>query len=252
ESVELIGEITYLDVDKRAELLSNLHAEYIQNIQKSALSFGERKMVNIDLEFSFISKGFILETAVSEIQRLTLFFDDEMRYDYDNIDLKLMGRYIGEGLLFIPFKRNANWQDRSIESYIGAPNLGRISKIHLKIQYSTPQTEICIHDVASNCLIIVHGSAHLRYGGNTKIRLSDGLWTTASKSINPDKAFCPIKYSQIENGDTFCECSKCKNCFSADELIATFATLEKNCPLCRELWENWVVYTAVNEPNKPT
>jgi hypothetical protein len=63
------------------------------------------------------------------------------------------------------------------------------------------------------------------------------------KLINKDKAYCPITLENINEGDEYCECTRCNNCFLADSLKTAFTKSAKKCPLCRETWSNLIIYT---------
>jgi phage FluMu protein Com len=72
--------------------------------------------------------------------------------------------------------------------------------------------------------------------------LTPSHWTSSTKLISPDKAYCSISLENINEGDEYCECVKCNNCFLAESLKTSFTHLAKKCPLCRETWTNWIVY----------
>jgi hypothetical protein len=127
--------------------------------------------------------------------------------------LKCVGTRIADNLLYIPFNTHGNWKDTSIDSYIGAANLSIIDKARMKIEYTTPQSHICIYSVTSNTLWYNCDSAGVGFEGPAEIQLWQEIKKNMSKKIYPDKVFCPIRHSKIKEGNTFCECNKCKNCF---------------------------------------
>lgn len=69
------------------------------------------------------------------------------------------------------------------------------------------------------------------------------IWTNSIKPVPDAKNFCDIAYDEIGEGAEYCECAKCHNCFSANHFKAIFETMAENCPLCRNSWTNWVIYT---------
>lgn len=68
-------------------------------------------------------------------------------------------------------------------------------------------------------------------------------WTSEDRPLEVEKSECPILYTPIGAGDTYCSCSVCKNCFGAEALKEALKTGGDHCPMCRGGWTNWVVYT---------
>jgi hypothetical protein len=174
--------------------------------------------------------------------------------------LRMVAKKINENVLYIPYNRERDWKDRSVESYADGLNHSAIDSVQMKIDFSVPQTTIGVYGIFCNEFICRNGLGGLRFGYNGTIHLLDnwerlnmpgvGLpmtkpaieWVKSVKPVPEGKTFCPIAHDDIQEGNEYCECSHCHNCFFAEGIKSMFETMKRECPLCRTAWTNWVIY----------
>jgi hypothetical protein len=219
-----------------------------------------------------ISKGYVLEGPIDTLEELSLHFNHMEAYKLNQATLSVLGRRLGPNLLYIPFNQDIPLEMNEFQAYQGALNHNRIDNIRMRIKQSQA-TEQCftIHSLCLNRILYLGGMAgaattpffEQTYDVTTPIPVVNPViraptqtatptWTNENKVINPDKSTCPINYEEITEGMQYCECSKCKNCFIKDALARHFEAgttpSARKCPICRDPWTNWVIYTNTAEP----
>jgi hypothetical protein len=262
----------FLDTVQRREMAQQ------QNIRDPVQYFQTLKCINhqrntdysIDMTLlDGISKGYVLEGPIDTLEKLTLYFNNIEMYKLNQATLSVLGRRLGPNLLYIPFNQDIALETNTFEAYQGAVNHARIDNIRLKIKQSqATENTFTIHSLCLNLICYntgMAGPATTPIFENTydfatapfpvvraPAQIVDIRWINENKVINPEKATCPINYEEITQGMQYCECSKCKNCYIKDALARHFegktTPSARKCPMCRETWSNYVIYTNAVAP----
>jgi hypothetical protein len=278
DEIRLIN--TYKFVENTRALLEQQCELPIQQFQGGDYEFQEQTEMRIRCNFDLLCKGFFINGNIDNISNITLKLNNHTRYSYNTALIHYACKRINSNTLYIPFNPGANWMENTFSSYEGSLNTSRIDNMEMIINFNRPERKIGLYAINNNTLRILHGMAGLRMGGGLmnspadsvaretftpmtftpmirpshSIGISSGViqmnWTSSTKIISPDKAYCSISLENINEGDEYCECAKCNNCFLAESLKTSFTHLAKKCPLCRETWTNWIVYE--NSENNET
>lgn len=213
--------------------------------------------VNASL-FDGISKGYVFEGPIDTLEEITLYINGQEDYKLNQASLPVFSRRISENLVYIPFNQDYPLETNSFEAYQGAFNHNRVDSARIKIKLSQQTNETFkIHSLCLDRTFYATGMAgpagtptlEQTYDVSQNVTIvhpvSGTIWSTQNKVINPEKALCPIEHDDITEGMEYCECSRCNNCYKKTALFTHFHTMptSKKCPMCREPWSNWVIYT---------
>jgi hypothetical protein len=270
----------HLDTVQRREMAQQQNirdpVQYFQTVNCINHQRNTEYGIDITLLDGF-SKGYILEGPIDTLEELTLYFNNIETYKLNQATLCVLGRRLEPNLLYIPFNQDIALETNTFEAYQGAINHNRIDNVRMKIKQSeATENTFTIHSLCLNRIWYLGGMAgpattpifENTYDFNTAphrvvrapAQIVDIRWTNENKVINPEKATCPINYEEVTEGMQYCECSKCKNCYIKDALVRHFEgttrSSARKCPMCREPWSNWVIYTnavaPAPEPAVPT
>lgn len=258
-SVKLVSSDKYLDSEDRRNLARSNTILPIQQLEGNTMRLNEETHITTMLSIKGNCKGYFIYGDINNIQNITLKYDRNIRYSYSKLMLRLVSKRISDTLLYIPYDINTDWKNRDIVTYRSSFNhSNNVYSISMDIQFSSPQTKIGIYGLRFNNLIITNGLATLQdvtsgyihstgdfYGDSSNTGL---IWNTAIKRIFIDKSYCSITHDNIVEGNEYCECTSCRNCFIAEQLKTYFTSARfRNCPLCRQVWANYTVYTNNDE-----
>jgi hypothetical protein len=229
-----------------------------------------------------LMKGVFLEGRFQDILGVEVLSNNNQVFFYNRQALRMVAQSVREDYVFVPFYRDAAYTDPRTESYVGAlydeePVTIIItycaprgsSTLHAllannvvyldgmcgyRFPVETPQPgNIEVLDITtSGARFLMDPMA--TWGRNNVTPLIDPMatwgrnnvtpltWTTATRSLNPERSTCPITYEAIA-GD-FCECERCHHAFDATA-FQNYATSRSpvSCPTCRAPWTFFVVYS---------
>ena len=255
--IHLIAEYAHLQVSTRNNLLHNGENCAIQQLHGNTISFPETDRLLLKLNLNLLTKGYFIVGDIDPIEHIALYINRNERYSYNRHMIQFIGHRIATDILYIPFNRSENWQDIRFKSYSGGLTQGRMNNIEMKIEYSCPVRNIGIYAMCANILNAYRIGTIRFIDENSTIELVNGsltveqvlqiVWKYDHKSINPYKNICPISCDEIKEGDQYCECSTCHNCFQADSMKKVLYTAKQLCPLCRKDWANWTIYTNIKD-----
>lgn len=266
----------HLDTVPRREMAQQQNirdpVQYFQTLKCINRQGNTEYSIELTTLFDGISKGYVLEGPIDTLEEISLHFNHMEAYKLNQATLSVLGRRLGPNLLYIPFNQDVPLETNTFEAYQGALNHVRVDNIRMGIKQSQA-TEQCftIHNLCLNLIRYNTGMAgavnipifERTYDVTAEppapipVVIAPGgpivpiTWTNENKVINPEKATCPINYEEITEGMQYCECLKCKNCYIKDALARHFegktTPASRKCPMCREQWSNWVIYTNTDE-----
>lgn len=226
-----------------------------------------------------LCKGYIIEGPVERLTRLCYSLNNNRLYDYSQAGLHTFGTKLNDRMLYLPFNMDAPLLSNRISSFHGGVNHNRIDDLQIYMELSEPGT-FNVHAVCANALrtqgsmgcayfdseeelmkgkpsapvnplplsgpFLIEPTLAIRAGRAPPVPTT--TWAAEQKLIDPERNVCPILYDTIAAGAEYCTCAVCNNNFTAAALKHHLVTnSRKNCPMCREPWMRWVVYT-----NSPT
>jgi hypothetical protein len=213
-------------------MLTTDYNEYIQTIESQYINI-LYKTDMINLGFTSISKGFMIEGDIEDLKEIKFYCNNEIRYEYDQIDLELYAEKIHKDLLYIPFNNNYSYTDKSTESFIGSINLDIFNSIKLVLLFDTfkKSINIGIHSLSLN-LMKMHSLEREYFD----IKYDESFINC--KKINLEKNNeCPISYDKFTANCSYIYCKQCKYNFLAEHT----KKLNK-CPMCKFDWYKPKIY----------
>jgi hypothetical protein len=222
-----------------------------------------------------LCKGYIIEGPIEQLRRVTYMLNNNRLYDHAESGLLTFGLKLNDRMLYLPFNMDEPLLSNAIGSFRGGVNHNRIDDVTIYMELSEP-CAFSVHAVCANALRTQGGmgcayfdseealmagkpsapvnplglSGPFPYEPTNAIRAGrappvvEQVWTSEHKVIDIERAMCPILYDTIAAGSEYCTCGVCNNNFTASALKHHLTTnSRKNCPMCREPWMRWVVYT---------
>ena len=267
--IELISDYTYLDNPERADMANNPREEFIQTIDSHYITRPNPSTeMNIRLNFNNISKGYLIEGDINNLEYINMKINGHNRLQYDKIYFQLFCHRINENLLYIPLNTDYKLEDKTPDSFIGGINQSRIDNLIMKLTFSNNQTKIGIHSVTANKLRYANGLMGTQFAPN-QIVFDDGnfvpppvagfnfllpgpitpiTWKYLYKLINLTKNDeCPIVYDKFTNGCKYSTCMQCTYNFSEEGILDWFK-ISRKCPMCKVEWKKFEMY--VNEESE--
>jgi hypothetical protein len=230
--IQLLEEITYVDSHEKLKMLTTDYNEYIQTIESQYINI-LYKTDMINLGFTSISKGFMIEGDIEDLKEIKFYCNNEIRYEYDQIDLELYAEKIHKDLLYIPFNNNYSYTDKSTESFIGSINLDIFNSMRLVLLFDTfkKSINIGIHSLSLN-LMKMHSLEREYFD----IKYNESFINC--KKINLEKNNeCPISYDKFTANCSYTYCKQCKYNF-----LAEHAKNLNKCPMCKFDWYKPKIY----------
>jgi hypothetical protein len=271
DEMRFLYEYTFLNTVERRSLA------HVQNYTQPIQFFQTIEVNNPDAltrfkvqtNFNNLCKGYIIEGPVERINRLGYYLNGHETFNYRKPIIDTLCKTLSHNLLYVPLNAQERLESNNILSFQGGINHNRIDNVSFGFELTGGgPSQFAIHAVNANILRTCQGLGGALFHIDQK-SVSPAVtqwieeptqnllpaqqqppiaWTLETKRINPNKSFCAIMYDEIKEGATYCECDKCKNCFDADSLKQNFQTaLRKKCPMCREMWTTWIIYTNKDE-----
>jgi len=162
-SIEVFCQYTYLDMEQRRNLAySKDWNSKIMTIESVSADVKD-SIINFTVPANGICKGIIMESEhVTSLNRLTVYFNDHVRWSYTPTDFPIVGQMLTPLHLYIPFNNSAPLYSRAVESFDGAVNIYEIYKVTLKLEvYYLPQ-QITMHSVIGKTLNIGDDCGHFK------------------------------------------------------------------------------------------
>jgi hypothetical protein len=257
-SVSFMTQNDYYDTDRRREMARNqwlfCPVQYIKT--QTLVDPAHTNIYIFQLQMRTLMKGFFLEGRVQDISGVEVRLENNTQVlRYNQQELRIVGQAVREDYVFIPFRRGAAYSDPRTESYVGS--LYDEGLVSVKMTYHAPRYSSTIHALLGNKVGYLGGMCGLQFVirpdlipitpdvvsqilGNFS---SDPqpTWTTAVRTLNPERNTCPITYEPIA-GD-FCECDQCHHAFDATTFQNYAASRNPiSCPTCRTPWTAFTIY----------
>jgi hypothetical protein len=179
----------------------------------------------------------MIEGNIEGIKEIKFICNNEIRYNYDQIDLDLYAINIHKDLIYIPFNSIYSYTDKSLESFIGSCKLDIFDSIKLELLFDTfkESTKIGIHSLSLN--IMIKKSDYINLEREYFDINYDGFFINCKK-INLEKnSECPISYDKFTANCSYIYCERCKYNFLAEHT----KNLNK-CPMCKFDWHKPKIY----------
>ena len=247
----------YYDLETQRHYVQNSITTIVQQIQSHIVELPQPVTeFNQHLNFTGLSKGYLLEGNIDDIVIFKLNINDINYVEYNNVMLQLYSVKISDKLYFLPFHPN---EDKTPESFVAGLNHSRIN-ITCHIIFANPQTNISIHSICFNVLQYDSGMCCTRFcysqqdipdiirvastTQNYTIRNNIIHWITKNKIIDISRNIeCPITYKTFDVNCSYCECDACNYNFDTCALKESFEISDrKTCPMCRSSWNNFIIY----------
>lgn len=97
-----------------------------------------------------ISKGYLFDGNIDQINNIQLKLNDQIYIDYNLDMIDVVCAIISKKILYMPLENNRAYDALYVDDYTHGINNDRIDKLELIINFKTPQTMITVHSININ------------------------------------------------------------------------------------------------------
>ena len=242
-SCKLISSGLYYDEIRHNNLVDGYHTEIIQQLCSTELT--SKHPINeftYNVLFKGILKGFYIECEnVNDIYEITFVSNNDIVYKYERFLIKKLCVTINKQLLYFPMNCNETHDDRSIKGLEAVHN-NLLTNDSLNIKFVNLNSTICVYSLLVNIL----ETSMYHFNVNYKHIIQHVYKFTDNENMNElitdnNKELCCITHEKIDMNSLYMKCYKCKNNFSEENIKKWLKKLKK-CPMCRNIWYDYMVY----------
>jgi hypothetical protein len=155
-----------LTLDKLVSMKNDPHMQYIQKFQSHYIKLAEpSNIISTELNFTSLSKGFLIESDISNIKNIKLYFNGHERWNLSSSMIKLNGKSIanknGVNLYWLGFNPNVNFFDTE-NSFLSSTHCEML-EIVIKFEMINMINMIGIHSLGLVKLNYTKGDAYYSY-----------------------------------------------------------------------------------------
>ncbi len=252
EQVSLIFNYMLLDEYMKHEYRSR-QFEYLfqQIITYKLYNFNSKKIKRI-LFMKGLCRGFYIYGNINNINNISLYFEDDIKINYNKLMIKLCCKKISNKLIYISLNNRGDIE-YNFEAFDGGINFASLKYSKLIIDFELEENEIMFCPILANIMQYNNDQFNIKYNYGDLLCsiniLEDPQWNLIyNKLIDNNKNTCPIMNETINLNDEYATCENCNNNFSGNAIHDWLAiTQNKECPICRSEWKlkNYILYKNI-------
>jgi len=142
KKTHMIIKYIYIDENERRKII-NYHVLtfFFQFIQSKEFRFDiPKKFFRLELPFSYLSKGLLLDVNIDNIKNIKLLFEEYARFNYDKNMLKLCAKQISSNFIFIPFD-DVDLLNKDVTLFKTGSNFCMVKNLILDIEFENETNE---------------------------------------------------------------------------------------------------------------
>ena len=159
----LVTKVYVYGSEERNRMLSVSSRHFIQQIGTLYVSVPHNSLISgraFQIQTNILNgptKGFLLQCCVQDLTSIQFYINNLMRIDYNRSLILTTCVKLSDHLLYIPISDHMDFKEKSTNTYVGAINLSRLQNSTMRLQFSTDQAKVVIHNVYANSFRQVQG-----------------------------------------------------------------------------------------------